>query len=70
MSRIAIALILALGTTACFLSPDDCKKNETRACYCPGGKTSAQACSSDGTWGACVCGTPDAAIVTGPPDAP
>jgi hypothetical protein len=59
MRRIALAMVLALAGVACFSSSDDCKKNETRLCYCPGGVESAQTCGSDGSWGACVC-APDA----------
>jgi len=67
-SILAVAITISLALSGCGNpSPSTCAPGETQECYCSGGGTGVQTCSSSGSsWGACVgcssTGSPDAGM--------
>ncbi|MDO9018308.1 MAG: hypothetical protein Q8S73_12180 [Deltaproteobacteria bacterium] len=54
-------------------TPPLCVVGRSKSCGCPDGRTGAQVCASDGTFGACICTAPpesDAGVVTPNLDVP
>lgn len=56
--RLSLSMAVAvLSLMACGGKPQVCITGDTKACACVDGKSGAQACLADGTYGACQCGS-------------
>jgi hypothetical protein len=50
-----LSLLPLLMVVACAQTPARCVPGQSAACACPEGRTGAQICGPDGTFGACTC---------------